>query len=268
MKQRVSRKYKQQQRVIKHAQFQREQNLLKHQVKSKAHLTSPMAPKVHAATPTLPPQIIFEDQHLVVVNKPAGLLTQEDVSGDSTLEQWLRKHFGREYVGTIHRLDRNTSGIMIFAKRTKAASRLSEALRENKIQRTYLAWLHGEIRNPQKWTHWLLKDEAKNHVKVVSERTHDSKIAILNLKPIRYALLKGVKLTLAEIELETGRSHQIRVQCAAKGFPIAGDPKYGKDNDQLFPRPALHSFRVSFPHPMGGEIVSYVCPLPPDLNIA
>ncbi len=268
MKQRVSRKYKQQRRVIAHAEFQREQNLLKHQTKSKAHLNSPMAPRVHAATPTVPPQIIFEDQHLVVVNKPAGLLTQEDVSGDSTLEQWLRKHFGREYVGTIHRLDRNTSGIMIFAKRTKAASRLSEALRENKIQRTYLAWLHGEIRSPQKWTHWLLKDEAKNHVKVVSQKTRDAKEAILNLKPIRYAQLKGSKLTLAEIELETGRSHQIRVQCAAKGFPIAGDPKYGKDNDQLFPRPALHSFRVSFPHPMSGEIVGFVCPLPSDLNIA
>ena len=266
MKQRVSRKLKQQRRVIAHAQFQREQNLLKHQTKSKAHLTSPMAPRVHAATPTISPQIIFEDQHLVVVNKPAGLLTQEDVSGDSTLEQWLRKHFGREYVGTIHRLDRNTSGVMIFAKRTKAASRLSEALRENKIQRTYLAWLHGEIRSPQKWTHWLLKDESKNHVQVVSQKTNHAKEAILNLKPIRYAQIKDIKLTLAEIELETGRSHQIRVQCAAKGFPIAGDPKYGKDNDQLFPRPALHSFRVSFPHPMSGEMVSFVCPLPPDLN--
>lgn len=267
MKQRVSRKYKQQQRVIKHAQFQREQNLLKHQVKSKAHLTSPMAPKVHAATPTLPPQIIFEDQHLAVVNKPAGLLSQEDVSGDAHLVDWLRKHFGREYVGTIHRLDRNTSGVMIFAKRTKAASRLAEALRENKIQRTYLAWLHGTIRDPQKWVHWLLKDEAKNHVKVVSQKTRDAKEAILNLKPIRYAEVKGVKLTLAEIELETGRSHQIRVQCAVKGFPIAGDPKYGKDNDQLFPRPALHSFRVTFQHPMTSETVSFVCPLPKDIEV-
>ena len=252
--------------MIEHARYQREQNLAQKAAAGKTGVHPRQ--RTHAVTPSLPPQIIFEDPHLVVVNKPAGLLTQEDVSGDSTLVDWLRIHFGRQYVGTIHRLDRNTSGIMLFAKRTKSASRLSEALRENKIKRTYLAWLHGEIRNPQKWAHWLLKDETKNHVRVVSQRTRDAKEAVLHLKPIRYAQLKGVKLTLAEIELETGRSHQIRVQCAAKGFPIAGDPKYGADQDKLFPRPALHSFQVSFPHPMDGEIKTFVCPLPKDLNIA
>lgn len=256
---------KAQQRVIKHALFQRNQHLEKVAAQKEKKLLPYARPN---PTPPLgKPQIIFEDSHLIVVNKPAGLLTQEDVSKDPTLVDWLRKYLDRHYVGTIHRLDRNTSGIMIFAKRTKAASRLSEALRENKIQRTYQAWLHGEIRNPQKWIHWLLKDEERNHVRVVSQRTHDAKEAILNLKPVRYAEYQGKKLTLAEIELETGRSHQIRVQCAQKGFPIAGDPKYGKKDDKLFSRPALHSFRVTFPHPMSGEKQSFECPLPPDLHI-
>lgn len=250
--------------MIRHAQFQREQNLLKNA--EKAPEGKNFQKKLHAPDPTVPPKIIFEDTHLVVVNKPAGLLSQGDASGAPTLEDWLRKHFGRNYVGTIHRLDRNTSGLMIFAKRTKAAGRLSEALRENKIQRTYLAWLHGTIRNPQKWVHWLLKDENKNTVKTVSPKTHGSKEAVLSLKPLRYAEKNGRKLTLAEIELETGRSHQIRVQCAAKGFHLAGDVKYGIEGDTTFARPALHSARVTFPHPMTGEVRSYQCELPADIQ--
>lgn len=213
------------------------------------------------------PKIIFEDSHLIVVDKPAGLLTQEDVSGDPTLVDWLRKHLGRPYLGVLHRLDRNTSGIMIFAKRTKSASRLAEALRENKIHRTYLAWLHGTIRDSQKWVHWLLKDEAKNHVKVVAPKMRGAKEAILNLKPIRYTEHHGAKLTLVEIQLETGRSHQIRVQCAQKGFPIAGDPKYGKKDDSTFARPALHSFRIEFPHPMTGKPRAFLANLPSELEI-
>ncbi|HCM42105.1 MAG TPA: RNA pseudouridine synthase [Candidatus Omnitrophica bacterium] len=265
MKQRVSRKHKAQRRVIAHAQFQREQSKINNAAKAAAH--SPYQKKLHAPDPVTKPRIIFEDSHLIVMDKPAGLLSQEDASGSPSMVDWLRVHFGRNYVGTIHRLDRNTSGIMIFAKRTKSASRLSEALRENKIRRTYLAWLHGNIRDPQKWVHWLLKDEDKNTVKVVSPRTHGAKEAILSLKPLRYAEKNGKKLTLAEIELETGRSHQIRVQCAVKGFPLAGDVKYGQPEDKTFSRPALHSASVSFPHPMTGEIRAYMAELPADLQL-
>lgn len=262
---RFSRKLKAQRRVIAHANFQREQSLKENAAKAAAGAC--YQKKLHAPDPVSAPKIIFEDSHLIVVDKPAGLLSQEDASGAPTMVDWLRKHFGRHYVGTIHRLDRNTSGIMIFAKRTKAASRLSEALRENKIHRTYLAWLHGSIRDPQTWVHWLLKDENKNTVKVVSQKTHGAKEAVLSLKPLRYAEKNGKKLTLTEIQHETGRSHQIRVQCAAKGFPLAGDVKYGVPGDPTFVRPALHSASVSFPHPMTGEIRSYIAELPSDLKL-
>lgn len=251
--------------MIAHADYQREQSVKNNAAKAVAG--SNFQKRLHAPDPVSAPKIIFEDSHLIIVDKPAGLLSQEDASGVPSLTDWLRHHFGRNYVGTIHRLDRNTSGIMIFAKRTKAASRLSEALRQNKIRRTYLAWLHGSIRSPQKWIHWLLKDEEKNHVRVVSPRTHGAKEAILSLKPLRYAEKNGKKLTLAEIELETGRSHQIRVQCSAKGFPVAGDVKYGQPEDKTFLRPALHSASVSFPHPMTDQIRSYLAELPPDLQL-
>lgn len=250
-------------RVATHARFQRERDLAR-----KAAALPAFKKEMHAPDPAREPKIIFEDSHLAVVDKPAGLLSQEDASGVPSLVDWLRKHFRRHYVGTIHRLDRNTSGIMLFAKRTKAASRLSEALRENKIHRTYLAWLHGNIREPQRWRHWLLKDENKNIVKAVLPKTFGAKEAVLNLRPVRHAEKGGVKLTLAEIELETGRSHQIRVQCAAKGFPLAGDMKYGKEpGAQIFNRPALHSFRVEFPHPMSGETLRFIAEMPDDLKV-
>lgn len=215
-----------------------------------------------------PPKIIFEDQHLVVLDKPAGLLSQGESTDSPNVVDWLRHYFGRNYVGLIHRLDRNTSGLMVVAKRSKAADRLSTALRDGQLQRVYRGWLLGTLEHEAIWQHYLVKDGDKNLSRIVKNlQVKGAKEAILRVKPLENAVYKQFKLTLAEFTLETGRSHQIRVQAAAAGFPLLGDRKYSTKGPE-FPRPALHSYAVSFPHPMSGELFEYTAPLPADLEFA
>lgn len=156
--------------------------------------------------------IRFEDKHLVVIDKPAGLLSQGSESGDENLVDFLlRNYFGRHYVGLIHRLDRNTSGLMVVAKRSKAAERLSESLRSGTLIRRYEAWLSGALLSPQHWVHYLWKDEDENHVHVVASSVKGAKRAELHVSPIEAWRLKGgEERTLAGFELATGRSHQIQ----------------------------------------------------------
>jgi len=218
----------------------------------------------------LGPRILFEDTHLAVFSKPSGLLSQGDISGEPNLVDWLRDHFGRHYVGLIHRLDRNTSGVMVAAKRSKAADRLSEALREGSLKRTYRAWLVGSVPPEARcWRHFLFKDEKRNESRVVDSSFPGAKQAGLSLKVLGRSQRLGHVLTLAEIRLETGRSHQIRVQTAYEGYPLLGDVKYGVHRGEAwsasFGRPALHSFAIEFPHPMSGEILKIEDPLPPDM---
>ncbi len=215
---------------------------------------------------------IFEDQHLLVLDKPAGLLSQGDDSGDENLVDILRVKFGRHYVGLVHRLDRNTSGLMVVAKRSKAAERLTSALQSGQLQRGYLGWLFGEVKSQEIWTHSLLKDN-DNLVTIVRSGTPQSKIASLSCKPQRVAVYEGEVLTLCEFELDTGRSHQIRVQSEAQGHPLLGDHKYFKglsDRQKKLslrsPRPALHSNRLAFPHPMSKELLEFKSELPKELQ--
>ena len=222
--------------------------------------------------PNQQPEIIFEDAHLLVLSKPAGMLSQGDHSGTGSLVDWLRSYFGRNYVGLIHRLDRNTSGIMVVAKRTKAASRLTASLQKGDIKRTYWAWLEGDLKQSnQIWKHYLAKNSKTNEVSVVKSNHPQAQEAILKVLPLVHVLFKNQTLTLAEFVLETGRSRQIRVQAMAEGYPIAGDPKYGKPNkflSAIFERPALHSREIVFPHPMSGEIMKYQAELPLDFKKA
>ena len=202
-----------------------------------------------------PFRILFEDTHLLVLSKAPGLLSQGDSSGEASLVDLLRTHFGRNYVGLIHRLDRNTSGLMVVAKRSKSADRLSEQLKSGELDRRYHAILEGTLpagRN-EHWEHWLLKNEATNEVKAVREGTSGAKASALTVHAIRNFThpKTGDALTLAGFTLETGRSHQIRVQAAAMKHPLIGDSKYGsRPSLSLFPRPALHSSSLSFFHPM------------------
>lgn len=221
-------------------------------------------------------RILFEDSHLVVLSKPAGLLSQGEKTGDTNLVDWLRGHFGRPYVGLVHRLDRNTSGLMVVAKRTKSARRLTEALVQGKLQRTYHALLSGKLDQPEQWTHWLVKNEKTNTVRAHAFSETDPKknqppraqLAKLHVRPLGPTKILNSQasitpVTWVEFTLETGRSHQIRAQASAQNLPLVGDVKYG--GPPLLNRPALHSARISFPHPMTGETMTYEDPLPQDL---
>ncbi len=220
----------------------------------------------------LTPRIIFEDTHLVVLSKPAGLLSQGEATGDANLVDWLRGYFGRNYVGLVHRLDRNTSGIMVAAKRSKSADRLSDALREGTLERTYLAWVQGTLEAEKRWEHVLEKDERTNTVRVVKDGAGGGagKKSALTVSPVERSQLSGTPISLVSYRLETGRSHQIRVQSAHEGFPLVGDVKYGKKLEaglRDFGRPALHSHRLTFPHPMSKEVLRFEDPLPDDLAV-
>ena len=221
----------------------------------------------------LPLKIYFEDQNLIVLDKPSGLLSQGEHTGDESLVDILRLYFGRHYVGLVHRLDRNTSGIMVVAKRTKAASRLSLALQNGDLERKYIAWAHGNLRHSAHWSHELVKDERTNTVRVVKATNVGSKSAVLKCEPQAWATWKGENFTLIKFQLETGRSHQIRVQSAAEGFPLLGDIKYARnltkhaaEISKSFGRPALHSQSLSLPHPIGGALHQYESPIPDDMS--
>lgn len=210
----------------------------------------------------LAPKILFEDTHLVILDKPAGLLSQGDVSGDDNLVDWLREYFGRNYVGLVHRLDRNTSGLMVVAKRSKAADRLTQSLQSGKLQRAYLCCVFGALNNPVTWIDYLLKDEENNTVKCVKAQTPNAKLAELSITPLK----KLSDRTLCRVELATGRSHQIRVQCAYHKHPLLGDTKYAPSQiASLAKRPALHSAFLKFPHPMSKELMEFESQWPQDL---
>lgn len=212
------------------------------------------------------PAILFEDPHLLVLDKPAGLLSQGEHKGDRNLVDWLRGYLGRHYVGLVHRLDRNTSGLMVVAKRSKAAARLTQALTEGQLCRHYRAWLIGTLRQTAVWEHWLVKDTRTNVVRLSHSASARSQKAVLTVQPVAHAIYQKTALTLAEFRLETGRSHQIRVQSAAEGYPLLGDPKYGGKQPIRFPRPALHSFRLLFPHPMTQKTMTFERDLPEDMK--
>ncbi len=226
----------------------------------------------HESIHTADLRIHFEDTHLIVLEKPTGLLSQGEHSGDENLVDLLRKRFGRAYVGLVHRLDRNTSGLMVVAKRSKSAKRLTQSLQDGLLVRQYLAWVHGTLHGSGQWQHELIKDERLNIVKAVPSTTSNSKNAVLAFQVIGYGTWHNHPLTLLELILETGRSHQIRAQAAAEGAPLLGDLKYlrGLGSNVIkdsceFGRPALHSNRLEFPHPMSCELHRYESPLPSDM---
>jgi 23S rRNA pseudouridine1911/1915/1917 synthase len=208
--------------------------------------------------------IFFEDAHLIVLSKPSGLLSQGEVQEQENLVDELRVYLGRHFVGLVHRLDRNTSGLMVVAKRSKSAQRLTASLQKGDLRRSYLAWLHGHFKAPLRLEGTLKKNEATNLSEVVRGGTPGGKLCALTLSPVLLASWQDQPVTLAEFELETGRSHQIRVQSSHRGFPVLGDLKYG--NRDGMSRLALHSHQISFPHPMSGEVLSYVDPLPDELD--
>jgi len=161
---------------------------------------------------------------------------------------------------------------MVLGKRSKSADRLTQALQSGDLTRVYLAWLVGRLTGPTQWQHWILKDEKTNTSRVVGRNERSApkpgaKSAALKVTPVDYGRLGLAELTLAEFQLETGRSHQIRVQSSYEGFPLLGDAKYSAGKSMPdFSRPALHSSKLSFPHPITKERLSFEEPLPQDME--
>lgn len=209
-------------------------------------------------------RVLFEDNHCLAVEKPAGLLTMGDRTGEPTLVDAARDYLkhkynkpGNVFVGVVHRLDRPVSGVVLFARTSKAAARLSEQFRVRSVQKTYQALVEGTVAPADGVLHdWLAKDRDKNVVTVVDEPGDGQEcvLAYRRLRPIG-------RLTLVEIRPETGRSHQIRVQLASRGWPIAGDRKYGSKTpiDGFI---GLHAHSLTFHHPITREDVTVTSNLP------
>jgi Pseudouridylate synthases, 23S RNA-specific len=206
-------------------------------------------------------KIIYEDNHLLVVEKPSNMLTQSDITGDadllSVLKEDLRLRYnkpGEAYLGLVHRLDRPVGGVMVFAKTSKAASRLSEQIRNRNFKKYYYAVVHGM---PEKsfgtLEDYLYKDEETNTVSVVSEESGKGKIARLD-----YEVLESWEgMSLVKINLYTGRSHQIRVQFANAGNPLYGDKKYGYTHNKIDQQIALWSGGIVLTHPTLKEELAF-----------
>lgn len=203
--------------------------------------------KTTGTNPDIP--ILYEDNHLLIVHKPKGVLSQADQSGQSDMLTLCKKYLKNEYkkpgnvfLGLLHRLDKPVSGIMMFAKTSKSASRISEQIRKRTIGKTYLAVVEGAPPPNGFLTHHLLKKADTNTVSVVSGGTKGAKKSQLIFQTIQ----KEKDIALLKIKLITGRAHQIRVQLAEEGFSVWGDLKYGTGNHSDI---ALHAFELTFQHP-------------------
>jgi 23S rRNA pseudouridine1911/1915/1917 synthase len=214
-------------------------------------------------------QVLFEDNHIIIVNKRAGDITQGDKTGDKPLSDVVKEYVkdkynkpGLVFIGTVHRLDRPTSGIVIFARTSKALERLNKMLREKTINKTYWAL----VKNPPKKTsdtliNFLKKDTKKNKSFVYKKEIEGSKNAILH-----YTVIKKLEnYFLIEIDLETGRHHQIRTQLSHIGSAIKGDLKYGFPRSNKDGSISLHARKIKFIHPVSKEEIVITAQTPKDV---
>lgn len=204
--------------------------------------------------------VLYEDNHIIVVEKMVGILSQADHTQDldmlTLIKNYLKEKYnkpGNVFLGLVHRLDRMVGGVMVFAKTSKAASRLSEQVRTRSIEKRYYAVVHGQTKTKDELTDYLLKNQDENLVSVVNEHTTGGKLAKLKYQLVEFK----DSLSLLDIELETGRPHQIRVQLSSRGFPLYGDKRYGKDQDKG--NIALFAYSLSFSHPTTKETLQFKC---------
>lgn len=215
-------------------------------------------------------KILFEDNHLIIVNKNPGDLTQGDITGDITLgdkiKSYLKKKYnkpGNVFLGITHRLDRPTSGVIIFTKTSKSLKRLNKMFKYNEIKKTYWAVVKSITKKKSdKLENYLIKNQKQNKSYVAKVSNTKSKKAILFYKVI----FELQKFSLLSIKLETGRHHQIRTQLSHVGFPIKGDLKYGYPRSNNDGSIHLHSRKVSFIHPVTKKNIE-ITAIPPKNNI-
>lgn len=211
--------------------------------------------------------VVYEDNHIIVVNKTSSEIVQGDKTGDiplsETVKQYLKEKYqkpGNVFVGVTHRLDRPVSGLVVFAKTSKALSRLNEMFKNSEVKKTYWAIvkecpreLEGEL------VHYLVRNEKQNKSYAYDKEVPDSKKAILHYR----LSARSQNYNLLEVDLKTGRHHQIRCQLAKMGCPIKGDLKYGFARSNPDGSICLHARRISFIHPVSKEQIDLEAPVPP-----
>jgi 23S rRNA pseudouridine1911/1915/1917 synthase len=211
-------------------------------------------------------EVLFEDNHLLIVNKKSGDIVQGDKTGDKPLSDVVKEYIkekynkpGEVFLGVVHRLDRPTSGVIIFARTSKALERLNKMLRERTISKTYWAVVKNTpLKEKDSLIHFLKKNPKNNKSTVFTKETDASKKAILH-----YSVIKKLdNYSLLEIDLETGRHHQIRAQLAYIGSPIKGDLKYGASRSNKDGSIHLHARKILFTHPVSKENISVLAPIP------
>lgn len=211
-------------------------------------------------------QVIYEDNHIIVINKRVGDIVQGDKTGDKPLSEIVKEYLkekynkpGAVYLGVVHRLDRPTSGLVLFAKTSKALTRLNEAFKNRDTQKTYWAIVKENLPEKQNTLiHYLVRNPKNNTSKAHNKEVKDSKKSSLS-----YTTLSKLKnYTALEIDLHTGRHHQIRSQFSAIGFPIKGDLKYGFDRSNPDGGIHLHARKLTLEHPVTKEKMTFVAKTP------
>ena len=211
-------------------------------------------------------QVLYEDNHIIIVYKQSGEIVQGDKTGDKplseTIKEWIKEKYakpGNVFLGVVHRLDRPVSGIVVFAKTSKALSRLNNMFRNGEVRKTYWAMVQTAPNMPEATlTNWLVRNEKQNKSYVYNNEMPNAKQAILKYKTIG----QTEHYTLLEVNLLTGRHHQIRCQLAAMGCPIKGDLKYGARRSNPDGSISLLSHKVEFIHPVSKQKIVVVSPLP------
>jgi 23S rRNA pseudouridine1911/1915/1917 synthase len=213
-----------------------------------------------------PFQVIYEDNHLLIVNKASGILVQGDITGDIPLVDLCKEYIGKKYekpgavfLGVVHRIDRPVSGVVVLARTSKALERMNALFRENQTKKTYWAITEKKpLSETGKLIHWLSKDEQKNKTTAYTRETLGASKSELS-----YSVLAGAERQwLLEVQPVTGRPHQIRVQLASIGCPIKGDVKYGSTQALEDGSIALHALKLEFTHPVKKKSMVVHAPLP------
>ena len=214
-------------------------------------------------------EVLYEDNHIIAVNKKASDIVQGDKTGDRPLPEYIKDYIkkkykkpGKVFLGVVHRLDRPVSGVMVFARTSKALGRLNEMFREKKVKKTYWAIVKNKPQNTKETlVHYLSKNQAKNKSQAFNREGNHALRSELS-----YKLIHSLdNYHLLEVSPKTGRHHQIRVQLAKIGCPIKGDIKYGFDRTNKDKSIHLHARKIDFMHPVKKEPISITAPTPNDV---
>lgn len=213
-------------------------------------------------------EVVYEDNHLIVVNKTSSEIVQGDKTGDEPLSETVKRYIkekyakpGEVYLGVVHRLDRPVSGLVVFARTSKALSRLNEMFRSAEVKKTYWAIVKNLPAPPEgDAVHYLVRNEKQNKSYAYEKEVPHSKKAMLHYKLIG----RSQNYFLVEVDLQTGRHHQIRCQLAKLGCPIKGDLKYGSARSNRDGSISLYARSICFVHPVSKKKVELTAPLPPD----